>query len=64
MDKEQYREDGRYFNDLTKERFTKLSEASSLAIVDYNLNHSITSTNRDINWDNYVLRRKKDGTNF
>lgn len=57
-DSEQYREDGRYFNDLTDNRFKNLAELSSLRIVDFNLNHSITSTNRDIYWDNYILKRK------
>lgn len=57
-DSEQYREDGRYFNDLTDSRFKSLVDDSSLSIVDFNLNHSVTSTGRDIYWDNYVLKRK------
>lgn len=55
---EQYREDGRYFNDLTDERFRYLSELSSLEVADFNLNHSTTQTGRDIYWDNYILKRR------
>ena len=55
---EQYREDGRYFNDLTRERFELLADTTQLEVVEYNLNHSVTATNRDIYWDNYMLKRR------
>lgn len=52
---EEYKEDGRYFNDLTKESFNSLSSLSSLQIVDYLESEKIEPNKY---WVNYILKRK------
>lgn len=54
---EEYKEDGRYFNDLTKELFEKLSSDSNLQIVDYLESEEIEPNKY---WVNYILRRKEN----
>ena len=54
-DEEEYKEDGRYFNDLTKESFNSLSSLSSLQIVDYLESEKIEPNKY---WVNYILKRK------
>lgn len=58
-DREEYKSDGRYFNDLNKDSFETLSNESGLEIVEYSFNKSQVKSHDDVIWNSYVLRRKK-----
>ena len=61
---EEYKSDGRYFNDLTRERFENLAKDADFSIVDYFSNYSGVKehqekygNNKDMFWHSYILRR-------
>lgn len=58
-DREEYKLDGRYFNDLNKDSFKLLSNESGLEIVEYSFNKSQVKSHDDVIWNSYVLRRKE-----
>jgi SAM-dependent methyltransferase len=57
-DREEYKPDGRYFNDLTKESFSKISLESGLEVLDYSSNESHVKAHNNVIWNSYILRRK------
>ena len=58
FDREVYKEDGRYFNDLSEERFTTISNDAGLRIVEFDNNKSRVLEHKDVYWDSYILKRK------
>ena len=62
-DQEEYKADGRYFNDLTKDSFTTYSTDAGLEIVEYSSNKSKVAAHnapdhKEVIWNSYILRRK------
>ena len=63
-DKEEYKSDGRYFNDLTCERFEELAYNSKLEIVEYSINYSNVKAhqekygNKGVSFNSYILKRR------
>ena len=63
-EKEEYKSDGRYFNDLTKERFDSLVQEANYKIVDYFVNDSTVKEHQEkygtggISWSSYILKRR------
>jgi 2-polyprenyl-3-methyl-5-hydroxy-6-metoxy-1,4-benzoquinol methylase len=57
-DKEENKEDGRYFNDLSKEKFISLSSDAGLEIIEHSKNKSLVLSHKDVYWSSYILKRK------
>ena len=57
-DKEENKEDGRYFNDLSKDKFISLSSAAGFEIIDQSTNKSLVLSHKDVYWSSYILKRK------
>ncbi len=57
-DKEENKEDGRYFNDLSKDKFISLSSDAGFEIIDQSTNKSLVLSHKDVYWSSYILKRK------
>ena len=57
-DKEEYLNDGRYFNFLSKKSFDNLYDDAGLRIIDFNVNKSLVKTHNDVYWNSFVLKKK------
>ena len=55
---EEYKEDGRYFNDLNRESFKDYSSKSGLEIVEFNTNSSNVSAHNNVYWNSFILKRR------
>jgi SAM-dependent methyltransferase len=62
--KEEYKKDGRYFNDLTNERFEALANDSEFRVIDHFTNYSNVKSHQEkygstgISWSSYILKRR------
>ena len=56
--KEEYKEDGRYFNDLNKDNFINLSSNVGLDIIEFNNNLSNVLMHNEVYWNSFVLKRR------
>ena len=62
-DKEEYKADGRYFNDLSKDNFFNLSQNAGSDIVEFSINRSKVSAHNADNheavfWNSFILKRR------
>ena len=57
-DKEENKEDGRYFNDLSKDKFISLSSDAGFEIIDQSTNKSLVLSHKNVYWSSYILKRK------
>ncbi|MBR4178517.1 MAG: class I SAM-dependent methyltransferase [Bacilli bacterium] len=57
-DKEEYKSDGRYFNDLTSDSFSRLSDNAGFKVIEHSINKSQVSVHNNVLWNSYILRRK------
>ena len=57
-DKEENKEDGRYFNDLSKDKFISLSSDAGFEIINQSTNKSLVLSHKDVYWSSYILKRK------
>ena len=58
FNQEEYKEDGRYFNDLNKESFLTFTDASGLEVVEFNTNASNVKAHNNVYWNSFVLKRR------
>ncbi len=56
---EEVTREGRYFNYLTNDEFTKLSNKAGLEVVDFYSSKSVSNPNEMKYWNNYILKKKK-----
>jgi cyclopropane fatty-acyl-phospholipid synthase-like methyltransferase len=56
--------EGRYYSYLTKKEFTRLINQCNLFIKEYFESKSVVNKNEKRVWGNFILERKKDGTNI
>ncbi len=58
FDKEVQKSDGRYFNDISVDSFTTISNDAGFEIVEFDVNKSRVLEHKDVYWDSYILKRK------
>ena len=58
FNQEEYKEDGRYFNDLSKESFTEYSTSSGLEVVEFSTNSSNVQAHNNVYWNSFILKRR------